>query len=138
MTNSQVRYRREKLDELGLINVREPRSRDPPAPPKEHALTDRGESLLRRGLCDRFEPPEPGSFDELVALVDGLRERMDSLEERLDTVERRSERTRDYVGAGAPISNDEPLADRLDELEETLAEVDERLEGKRDKRGGVL
>ena len=148
MDNSQVRYRRRKLTDLGLITVSQPAAADSNGvPPKEHELTDTANKALSAGLYSRMPAPEPGNFEEMVEELTRLRTAVDQLRGRVDEIEHTvSEVKGDYQQLRDDyqdrIDGAENVGRRLNRLErhtenvkESVQELDEK---KKDKRGWGL
>ena len=132
LSNNQVRYRREKMLDVGLIDVSTGESDSERTPPKVHALTARGEALIENGFLDEFPSvAEPGDFDDLrsttVALRDEvwtLRSRVEDLEGELD--DHRDNMERRIGGVTAIDEKLEAIMNRLDQIEERQDELEKK------------
>lgn len=124
LDNSQVRYRRRKLADVGLLEVSQPQSvGGGTLPPKEHTLTETGTEALSAGLYSRFQAPDPETFDELVEEVTRLRSYVNTLRDDLDGLEEQFESECD-----ANRRRFKSVNEAFKEMRADLEEVDESVE----------
>lgn len=84
LSNSQVAYRREKLQEYGLIAVQTGEPIGSRTPPKSHSLTASARSHIDDGLFDRYNVPVTSDVEQLSTQVNHLRDRVDDLAETVE------------------------------------------------------
>jgi len=89
LSNSQVAYRRDKLEEYDLISVATGDPTGERTPPKVHALTESAQSHIESGLFDLYNAPVTGDVEQLSTQANHLRDRVDDLSETMEHVERR-------------------------------------------------
>ncbi len=87
LSNSQVAYRREKLREYGLIEVRTGEPTGSRTPPKTHTLTASARSHVDAGLFELADAPVTSDVTQLSTQVNHLRDRLDDLAETVDRLE---------------------------------------------------
>lgn len=132
-TNSEVRHRRRKLADLGLVEVGTRATANERINPKEHLLTDHAEALLDAGLVEAVGGPDPGDFEELASLVQELQASVAEQSRTIDQLESNQRRLFKWFGSDFKFRGTDPLDQQLEEIRDTLSDLDERLEGKRDK-----
>ncbi len=144
LTNSQVAYRRNKLDDYGLISVRTGDSNGSRTPPKVHVLTPTARSHVESGLFERYNAPVTSDVEQLSTQVNHLHDRVDDLAEEISELEECIENVNAALNArvGTPVewseaTDGEQLVSVVSSLEaevaELRAEVDELDERKKDK-----
>lgn len=132
LSNNQVRYRREKMVDVGLINVSTGESDGQRTPPKVHSLSTRGQSMIDNGLLEEFPSlAEPGDFDELRSTTVALRDEVWTLRSRVKELEGELDDHRDNLErrVGGVTAIDEKLraiVERLEEMEERQEELENR------------
>ena len=87
LSNSQVAYRREKLREFGLIDVRTGEPTGSRTPPKSHSLTPSARSHVEAGLFELADVPVTSDVTQLSTQINHLRGRVDQLAETVDRLE---------------------------------------------------
>ncbi|MFC6719097.1 hypothetical protein ACFQGT_07340 [Natrialbaceae archaeon GCM10025810] len=144
LSNSQVAYRREKLREYGLIDVRTGEPTGSRTPPKCHSLTPSAQSHIEAGLFDLYNPPVTSDVEQLSSQVNHLRDRIDELDETITLLEERLQRLQSTlnlrVGNHAEVheaTDGEKIVNVITELQATLADIQEEVteldERKKDK-----
>lgn len=147
LSNSQVAYRRDKLRERDLIEVRTGDPTGERTPPKSHALTPAARSYIDAGLFELYDAPVTGDVNQLSTQVNHLRDRVDDVSETVDRLDERVEKMEAdlnaRVGTGGEVreaTNGATLADAVRALQSELSnireEVTELEERKRDKLFG--
>lgn len=140
LDNSQVRYRRRKLEELELITVESGQeTAGGTVPPKVHELTDTAAKALSAGLYSRMSAPEPGNFEELVEEMVRVRTHVTRLHERVDDLETDADELRnDYRALRDDyrdrIDGAENVGRRLNKLERDASTLKESVEELDDKK----
>lgn len=130
LTNDQLRHRRDKLEEMGLIITQ-----TVPAPtkyqiqPLHHRLTARAKTALSHGLYSKVEPPDPESLEEAIQQLNTLRSHVETLRSELKAT--KQELSEYKQGDKRRTSS---IRDRLDELE---AAVDELNSNEKSSRFGL-
>ena len=132
LSNSQVAYRREKLQEYGLIEVHTGEPTGSRTPPKSHSLTASAQSHIEAGLFDLYNPPVTSDVEELSTQVNHLRDRIDDLEETMDLLNERINKVNadlnTRIGNHAEVqetTDGENIASVVSELQSELAELQE-------------
>lgn len=148
LSNSQVAYRREKLEEYGLISIGTGDPTGDRTPPKVHALTESARSHIEAGLFELYNAPVTSDVEQLSTQANHLRDRVDELSETMGSVETRVTRLEklhahldEHLGTPKEVREateaEETMATalcdlrtELSELREEVTELDER---KKDK-----
>lgn len=144
LSNSQVAYRRDKLRDCGLIEVRTGEPTGSRTPPKSHSLTAAGQSHIDAGLFELSNPPVTSDVEQVSTQVNHLRDRVDDLTEAVDrlneSIENMSTDLNERVGTDAEFREATDgvtmasamiaLQTDLEELQEEVAELEERKKNK--------
>ena len=147
LSNSQVAYRRQKLREFGLIEVRTGEPTGSRTPPKSHSLTSSARSHVDAGLFELADAPVTSDVTQLSTQVNHLRDRVDDLAETVDRLEEGltaleyaldarvgdDDEVRETADGGTMASAVETLQADVADLRKEVSELDER---KRDRLFG--
>ena len=87
LSNSQVAYRRDKLTEYGLLEVRTGEPTGSRTPPKVHSLTESARSQIDAGLFELYTAPVTSDIEQLSTQYNHLRDRVDDLAETVADLE---------------------------------------------------
>lgn len=127
--NQRVKYRRERLHELGLINVGDAEECPDhyPHPPKVHELTTKGRKAIAEGLVAAAPAPVPKDFDDLSALAQTLHKNLRAMEHDIDRLDdsiedRRMEMQGNRDAIKQVAERVEELVERVGDLEASVAE----------------
>lgn len=144
LRNSQVAYRREKLREYGLIEVRTGEPTGARTPPKSHSLTDSARSLIDAGLLELSDAPVTSDVKQLSTQVNHLRDRVNDLTETVERLDESitklnadlsarlgdSDEVREATDGTNVASTVSDLRTDLTELREEVTELEERKKNK--------
>ena len=126
LSNSQVAYRRDKLEAYGLISITTGDPTGERTPPKVHVLTESARSHIESGLFELYNAPVTGDVKQLSTQANHLRDRVDDLSETMEHVERRVARLDsrlEKLNAHLDEQLGEPEDLRAATEEETMASV---------------
>lgn len=123
MSSHQVRYRRDKLQNLGLILVDDGTTDTDRTPPKVHRLSEKGAEFVDSGLLEREELPRPGTFNEVANRLQTLEGRYDELEERFTGLEEELQETKGTVQELTAA-----VGERQTDVDDDLGDLEERVD----------
>lgn len=115
LSNSQVAYRRDKLTEYGLLEVRTGEPTGSRTPPKVHSLTESARSQIDSGLFELYNAPVTSDVEQLSTQYNHLRDRVDDLAQTVASLE----------GSLATVNTE--LSRLEGTIAKTNAELDERV-----------
>lgn len=132
LSNSQVAYRRDKLQDCGLIDVRTCEPMGSRTPPKSHALTASTRSYIDAGLFELYNPPVTSDVEQISTQVNHLRDRVDDLAETAERLDERVEKMEAALNARVgthaefrEATNGETMANAMNALQSDLEELQE-------------
>ena len=148
LSNSQVAYRRTKLEEFELIEVRSGEPTGSRTPPKVHVLTETARTHVDAGLFDLYSVPVTSDVEQLGTQFNHLRDRVDELTRAIERLEETVEAMQDdyerRIGTPGEVreaTDGRTLAyalstiqDEVDELDEELREELEELDDRKKDR----
>ena len=148
LSNSQVAYRRSKLEEFGLIEVRAGEPTGSRTPPKVHSLTETARTHVDAGLFDLYSVPVTSDVEQLGTQFNHLRDRVDELTVAIERLEETVEAMQDdydrRIGTAGEVreaTDGRTLAyamstipDEVDDLDEERREEIEDLDDRKKDR----